>query len=239
VAAQVDPPAPRIGNRISVTASGYLTRDQLFEVPEVFLWPGESSYIHEVAYTEFDDGTFRTIRWTAGFTITLDADVANDAAIVAKTQEVAAELARQIGFPVRVGAGGSVTVGVDASLEDDEAVGQATVTYQGATIRSARVLFWRRSEIAGGPQASYSNTLLHEMGHVIGLGHSPRTTDVMTPADGPGTNQPVFQAPEASCLHMSYAHRRPGNVFPDRDPALGAALSTLPRTIVFVDRLNR
>jgi hypothetical protein len=38
---------------------------------------------------------------------------------------------------------------------------------------------------------------------------------------------------------MSYAHRRPGNVFPDRDPALGAALSTLPRTIVFVDRLNR
>ena len=96
--------------RASATASrsarpGYLTREQLFDVPDIFLWPGESSYIHELAYWEFDDGTFRTIRWTARFTITLDADIADDPAIVAKANEVAAEVSRHIGFPVRVGAG--------------------------------------------------------------------------------------------------------------------------------------
>lgn len=235
VAAQVAPPAPRIGDRVSVTAAGFLTREQPFDVPDIFLWPGESSYIHDVAYTEFTDGTFRTIRWTEPFTITLDNDLADDPAILAKAQAVAAEASRQIGFPVRVGPGGAVTIGVDESLEDQDAVGQATVSFRGATITSARIVFWRRFEIAGGRQASYSNTFLHELGHVIGLGHSPRTTDVMTPADGPGTRESAFQPGEVASLHMSYAHRRPGNYFPDRDPALAAASSAIPRTTVILD----
>lgn len=239
VAAQVAPASPRIGDRVSVSASGYLTREQLFDVPDIFLWPGESSYIHDLAYTEFTDGTFRTIRWAEPFTITLDADIANDAAILAKANEVAAEAARHIGLPVRVGPGGAVTIGVDASLEDQDAVGEATVSFRGAVISSARIVFWRGSEISGGPQAAYSNTFLHELGHVIGLGHSPRNTDVMTPAEGPGTDEATYQPGEASCLHMSYAHRRPGNYFPDRDPALGAASSATPRTTVIVDRLTR
>ena len=239
VGAEISPPAPRVGERVSVSAAGFLTREQLFDAPEIFLWPGDSSYIRELAYTEFTDGTLRTIRWTDPFTITLDADVADDPASVAKAQEVAAEASRRIGLPVRVGAGGAVTIGVDESLEDQDAVGQATVTYRGAVIASARIVFWRRFEIAGGPQAAYSNTFLHELGHVLGLGHSPRITDVMTPADGPGTSESTYQAGEASVLHMSYVHRRPGNYFPDRDPALAAASSATPRTTVFVDRLTR
>jgi hypothetical protein len=234
VAAQVTPQAPRIGDRVSVSAGGFLTREQIFDVPEIFLWPGDPGYVHEVAYWEFDDGSFRTIRWTEPFTITLDADIANDPAILAKAREVAAEASRRIGFPVSVGAGGSVTIGVDESIENEDAVGQASVSFRGATISSARIVFWRRFEIAGGPQAAYSNTFLHEMGHVIGLGHSPRITDVMTPAEGPGTEQSVYQQGEVECLHMSYAHRRPGNFFPDRDAALGAA-SSASRTIVIRD----
>jgi len=239
VAAQVDPPAPRIGDRVSVTAAGFLTREQRFEVPDIFLWPGESSYIHDVAYWEFTDGTFRTIRWTEPFTITLDGDLADDPAIVAKAEEVAAEASRHIGLPVRIGPGGAVTIGVDESLDDEDAVAKATVSFRGATITSARIVFWRRFEIAGGQQAQYSNTFLHELGHVIGLGHSPRTTDVMTPASGPGTRESTYQAGEASCLHMSYAHRRPGNYFPDRDSTLAAASSAIPRTTIIIDRLTR
>jgi hypothetical protein len=235
VAAQVDPPAPRIGTRISVTAAGYLTREQLFEVPDIFLWPGESGYIHDLAYWEFSDGSFRTLRWNEPFTITLDEDLANDPAIIAKAQEVAAEASRHIGLPVSVGPGGAVTVGIDASLEDDHAVGKATVSSRGGAITTVRIVFWRRFEIAGGPRANYPNTFLHEMGHAIGLGHSPRNTDVMTPADGPGSRQATYQPGEASCLHMSYAHRRPGNFFPDRDPALAAASSAIPRTTVIIN----
>ena len=129
----------------------------------------------------------------------------------------------------------AVTVGIDASLEDDRAVGKATVTSRGGAITTVRIVFWRRFEIAGGPRASYPNTFLHEMGHAIGLGHSPRNTDVMTPADGPGSRQSTYQPGEASCLHMSYAHRRPGNYFPDRDPALAAASSAIPRTTVILN----
>jgi len=235
VAAQVDPPAPRIGDRVSVTAAGYLTREERFEVPDIFLWPGESGYIQELAYTEFTDGTFRTIRWTQPFTITIDEDLADDPVILAKAREVAAEASRHIGFPVSVGPGGAVTVGIDASLEDEHAVAQATTSYRGAVIVGARIVFWRRFEIGGGSRASYPNTFLHEMGHVIGLGHSPRTTDVMTPGDGPGARVATYQPGEASCLRMSYAHRQPGNYFPDRDPALAAASSAIPLRTVIID----
>ena len=238
VAAQVDPPRPRSGDRISVTAGGFLTRQQLFEDLDIFLWPGDVNYVREIAYWEFDDGSLRTIRWVAPFTITLDDEIADDPAIVAKAREVAAEASRHIGMPVQVGPGGSVTIGVDPTLEDEDAVGEATVSFRGANIASARIVFWRRFEIAGGPQAQYSNTFLHELGHVIGLNHSPRTTDVMTPGEGPGTDESTYQPGEAATLHMSYFHRRPGNFFPDRDATLGAA-STASGTFVITDRLNR
>src|SRR5688572_22117417 len=55
VAAQVTPPAPASGQRMAVTATGYLPREQLFERAEIFLWPGEADYIREVAYWEFTD----------------------------------------------------------------------------------------------------------------------------------------------------------------------------------------
>ena len=66
---------------------------------------------------------------------------------------------------------------------------------------------------------------------------SSRTNDqnATTSADGPGTLESTYQPGEASCLHMSYAHRRPGNYFPDRDPALAAASSAIPRTTVIID----
>ncbi len=234
-AAEVAPAAPSVGQRIVVTAAGFLTREQLFDRTEIFLWPVDPDYAHELAYWEFDDGSFRTIRWNAGFTITLEGELADDAVLVRKAQEVAAEASRHIGFPILVGPGGSVTVGVDPSLDDQDAVAEARLETRGATITGARIVFYRRSEIAGGAQAQYTNTFLHELGHVIGLGHSPDDKDVMTPGEGRGTRVPDYQPGEAGCLHMLYAHRRAGNVFPDRDPAIGAASSARLRNSVIVD----
>ena len=235
VTAQVSPQSPRVGDRVTVNAAGYLTREQVLETGDVFLWPGDPAYVHEVAYWEFNDSSFRTLRWTAGFTVTVDDSLAGDAAIMAKAREVAAEAARNIGFPVTVGAGGAVTIGVDPALGDMDAVAQASVDSRGSVINGARIVFIRRDEIAGGAGATYTNTFLHEMGHVIGLGHSPDITEVMTPAEGPGTFAQVYQPKEASCLHMIYAHRRAGNFYPDRDPAFTASAASSPRHTVIID----
>jgi hypothetical protein len=234
-AARMTPPNPGFGDRISVTADGYMVREQLFERADIFLWPGAPDYIRELAYWEFDDDSLRLIRWSSGFTLTLEGELADDPGLVRKTEEVAAEASRHIGFPVLVGRGGSVTIGVEPELENEDAVAEARLDTRGAGIVGARIVFRRRAEISGGPQARYTNTLLHEVGHVIGLSHSPDDRDVMTPGEGPGTRFAVYQPGEAGCLRMIYVHRRAGNRFPDRDPALGAASLARLRTTVIRD----
>jgi hypothetical protein len=235
VAAQITPPNPAVGDRIAVTAAGYLLREQLFEPADIFLWPGEPDYVRELAYWEFTDESLRLIRWSSGFTITLEEELADDPVLVRKAEEVAAEASRHIGFPVLVGPGGSVTVGVDPDLDDKSAAAEARLETRGSTVIGARIVFARRSEISGGPQAQYTNTFLHEVGHVIGLGHSPDDKDVMTPGEGRGTRVAVYQPGEAGCLRMIYVHRRAGNRFPDREPALGAASTARLRTTVIRD----
>jgi len=235
VAASFVPAAPRIGERVAATAPGFLDREQLFERAEIFLWPGELEYVHDTAYWEFTDGSFRLIRWNTGFTITLEGELGSDPVLVRKAQEVAAEASRHIGYPISVGPGGTVTVTVDPTLDDQDAVAEAELRTAGAVITGATIRFRRRAEIAGGTQAVYSNTFLHELGHVIGLGHSPDDKDVMTPAEGRGTLEATYQPGEAGCLRMIYAHRRAGNIFPDRDPALGGAAAGQLRHPVVVD----
>ena len=232
MAASISPSAPALGARVTATAAGFLTREQVFERAEIFLWPGEPDYVHDTAYWEFTDGSFRVIRWNTGFTVTLEGELGTDPVLVRKAQEVAAEASRHIGYPISVGPGGAVTITVDPGLDDDAAVAQADVRTTGSVITGAVISFRRRAEIAGGPQAAYSNTLLHEMGHVIGLGHSPDDKDVMTPAEGRGTRESAYQPGEAGCLRMIYVHRRAGNRFPDRDPALGAAVGRLRHPVV-------
>ncbi len=81
------------------------------------------------------------------------------------------------------------------------------------------------------------HTLLHEMGHVVGLGHSPDRREVMAEGEGPGTLKGEFQQGEALALHMMYAHRTAGNISPDRDAALSARslAAVRPLTVEILD----
>jgi hypothetical protein len=233
VAATVDPPSPAMGARVTVQAPGFLLREQRFDGSPLFLWPGEEAYVRQLVHDwEFSDGTFRMIRWTQPFRVSLDGDLATDPAVVAKTEEVIAHITQITGLPISIAQDGEVDILINPEILDDGAIAQTSFTTRGAAITEATVEFADRQEISGGRGSDYRNTLLHEMGHVMGLSHSASNRDVMTPAEGPGTKEGVFQTQEATCLHMMYFHRQPGNLPPDRDVALGTMASEVRRFVI-------
>ena len=233
VTATVAPPSPAAGTTVSVQAPGFLVREQRFDGSPIFLWPSDENYVRQLVYDwESSDGVNRMLRWPRPFTVTLDGDLADDDAVVAKTEEVVAEITGLTGLPITIGPGGEVLILINPAILDEGAIAQTSFGARGAAITDARVEFADRQEISGGAGSDYRNTLLHEMGHVMGLSHSASDRDVMTPAEGPGTKEGHYQPDEATCLHMMYVHRQPGNLPPDRDAALGTATSEVRRFVV-------
>jgi hypothetical protein len=237
VAAEANPPLVGLGNGVVVRAPGYLAREQRYDFEPIALWPAEPAYVRELVYDwEFTDGSFRMIRWEQPFTLTLDGALADDGAVRTRARQVVDEIARRTGLQIQIGAGGEVHVKIDPSVADEEAVAVARLSFQRGVITGGSVSFINRQEIIGGPGASYNNTFLHEMGHIIGLAHSPDRSDVMTPAEGRGSTVDVYQRNEAIALHMMYFHRDPGNRPPDKDPQLAeASAGASPRYTVIID----
>jgi hypothetical protein len=238
VPAEVTPATPVLNQPLSVKAPGFLIREQNYAGAPIYLWPADEGYVSELVYDwEFTDGNFRLVRWASPFTVTLDGDLATNPSVLAKTQEVVAEMVRATGLPITVGPGGACVISLDSSiLPDENAVGEARLRFRGASIIGADVVFASRGEITGGTSSEYRNTLLHEMGHVLGLAHSPNNRDVMTPGTGPGSKVANFSDSEATSLRMMYRYRTAGNFPPDRDPALGVRPSAFVQPIRTVFR---
>jgi hypothetical protein len=210
VAAAFDPPAPRRGQNVTVTAPGYLPRVQVLDDAPVRLWPGDEAYVRALVYGDLA-ASGRLTRWNRSFVLSVPPGAESVAA------EVAAEVSRTTGLSITLGAGSDVAVTVDPGDPFFASRPQATaVTRTLATsnmVVSATIVFRSRSTLLEGHR-----TLLHEVGHALGLSHSPRTDDVMFEVDQP--NQRRFSEREQIALRMMYAHRRPGNSPPDRDPAV-------------------
>lgn len=235
VAAEIAPAAPRVGQAVSARAPSYLFREQPFDGRPLYLWGIEQEYVNETVYfLEFVDGSYRMVRWAGGFTVTLDPELAENDTVVRKTQEVVDEVVRRTGLPITIGPNGACRVVIDGSLAANNILGQASWTFRGPTIVGATIKFARVQEVAGG-YAGYANTFLHEMGHIMGLGHSPLAREIMTPGGGARTTAGEFQPREALTLHMMYAHRLAGNLPPDRDPTAAASAAATPKTVVIRD----
>lgn len=233
--AELTPATVRSGDALVARASGYLPREQRYAGSPVFLWPTDDGYVEKLVYWSFTDGTLGMVRWPGPFTLTLEGELAEDGAVVAKAREVADEVQRVTGLAITIGPGGACVVKLNPHILNDGAIGQAELRFSGATIVGATLSFTGRAEITGGRGSDYRNTLLHEMGHAVGMRHSPNDRDVMTPGSGPGSGVAHYQEHEAGALHMMYHHRSAGNRFPDKDPQLvGQELAT-PRVTVIVD----
>jgi hypothetical protein len=211
---------------LTVSAPGYLTREQAADGRSIALWPASDAYVMAIVYGwDFLGSSRRLLRWDHGFTVTLEGGLAGDAAVEARVDSVLDELRRTTGLPISLGPRGAVTVVVDPAGIPRGALAYTEVTVNGGTMSAARIRFPSRAELLGGQEAVHPNTLLHEIGHVAGLAHSVDVADVMTPAGGPGRTLTSFSPNEAVALRMMYTHRRPGNLPVDRDPGPSAASS--------------
>jgi hypothetical protein len=202
----------RPGEAVTVERAGYLRRDTI--VPRdgiLHLWPVtvDETFVRTLVYSEAPIRN-RLTRWPST-TITVARDF--PAEIV--------ELVRPWVMLVPSDTP-ALTIVVDPGNPGFAQFPPDTIAFAlrqysetDARILSAQLVF--KSE-AGLRQPG---SLAHEMGHALGLQHSPRVQDLMFPTTARMTTS--FGPDERVLLTMMYAHRRPGQVAPDNDQALGAA----------------
>jgi hypothetical protein len=225
--AQVVPGAP-----VAVTAAGFLRRQQLFASgAPIFLWPQDEPYVAAIVY---GGGEFGLIRWSSGFRVKPWPGTEDKIAVVV------AEASRVSGLPITLTTTGPAEVEIvldpaEPALADLTALAVTFRSYSGFNITRSRIVFRSLGEFLGNSRqhGGRTNTALHEMGHVLGLGHSISYHDVMSNENdrNPGL---TYGAGEELALRMMYAYRATGNAFPDRGPGVptATALRTPPPVIV-------
>jgi hypothetical protein len=209
------------GDAVTVDRPGYLRRDTLVPRNRVIsLWPltVDETYVRTLVYSDAP-GRNRLERWPTT-TVPVPRDFPADAVDAVRPWVALVPSDAPL-----------ITVAVDpgdpgwAALPPDT-IGFALRQFadSDAHIVSVRLVF--RSAAAMRDPGSF----LHELGHGLGLGHSPRRQDLMFPSTARTT--PAFSADERVLLTMMYGHRRPGQVAPDNDQALSAALSGTITTLI-------
>lgn len=208
----------RPGDTVTVDRTGYLRRDTIVPRDNVIhLWPNtvDETYVRTLVYSESALRN-RLVRWPST-TITVPRDLPADVV----------ELVRPWVNLVPSDSP-AVTIVIDpsnpafASLPPDiVGLTLSQVADADAHILSSQILF--KSE------ADRRSTLAHELGHVLGLGHSAHVQDLMFPSTA--RTSLVFSADERVLLTMMYTHRRPGQIAPDNDQALGQGAKGIVRLI--------
>ena len=185
------------GGRLRVTANGYLTRDSR-GYGQIFLWPApDPAYIHELVYGEYAPAG-RMTRWTLPYfsSCGLDGPEITDALAL---------MTEATGLPHRPEMPCNVEWVLDPAVVPAGARAVTLRTWFGYGIFDVRVAFRHSDAIV--------TSARHEAGHVLGLNHSPRDTDLMRP----NPTVTSFSADERVQLTMMYRHRQPGNAWPDRE----------------------
>jgi len=209
------------GSELRAEAAGYLTRRQVYDGGPVYLWPQGEEYVRLLVYNEFVPGR-RLARWRRAFVVS--GEVADPAVADALDQ-----CSRATGLALSRGEGGAVTLAVDPTdrvFADVPGAAAATyLSFSGSEVVGARLVFLSADDLRWG--------VLHELGHVLGLGHSPGYRGVMWNEDeASGRRLTRFTSAELVALRMIYARREPGNAAPDVAPELASASGAPTRAVV-------
>jgi|RhiMetdeSRZDD1v2_1073273.scaffolds.fasta_scaffold673473_2 Matrixin len=210
----------RPGDSVTIERAGYLRRDTV--VPRdgvVSLWPitVDESYVHTLVYAESALRN-RLVRWP-GTTITVPRDFPSDIADAVRPWVTLAPSDTP-----------QVTIVVDPSNPAFAPLPPEVIGVTLSQVADADAHFIS-SQIVFKTEANrrLPGSLAHEFGHALGLNHSARPQDLMFPTTARTTT--TFSADERVLLTMMYAHRRPGQVAPDNDQALGQAGTGVIRLI--------
>jgi hypothetical protein len=219
------------GAPVAVTAAGYLRRQQFFVGgAPIFLWPQAEDYVRAIVYA---GGPFSLIRWTGGFRVKPWPGTEDKIAVVV------AEAARVSGLPITMTDGPAEVEVVFDPAEPELANNALAVTfrtYSGLTIIRSRIVFRSLGEFVGNSRQNggRTNTAFHEMGHVLGLGHSIDYHDIMSTEDHRNPTG-TYGHGEELALRMMYNHRAAGNAAPDRAPGVPTTTTTRAAPAVVVD----
>jgi hypothetical protein len=206
----------RLGSDISAMRTGYLTRDTRYEYDLFSMWPSSNpEYERKIVYHPgaHDD---RLIRPNPGdtFTYSVADNISSDSEalgfVLRSTQEVEISTEGRIKFS-QISQGGDVEFLIDPNNPD--VAGYAAVIYlqmNGYEVIGGRIVF---SEM----QWVKTNTILHELGHFLGFGHSDDPYDLMCPGNRRIDHKTLKFSHHEFETWVMMAKRMQGQQFPDND----------------------
>jgi hypothetical protein len=220
--------------------AGFVQRNTWAGVEAVSVWREEERYLDAVVYTVYSPSR-RLSRPDPSVvrTVSVSADLAADPGFMERLDYALGEWTRATGvlFAV-VESDGIITM--ETSVDDMSlvqpngayAAAATTTRFQGNLIRGSRIVF--RFHGGSGPyDSTRTGTVLHELGHTLGFGHSPDdvTDDIMNVRGRSPTVVTVSPRLERTWAMM--AGRRPGQSRLDNDR--GSGESSERRTITVPD----